>query len=124
MACAAAYGDVSLLGVQYQQDDVYPEYVCLWRDRNYPTSCGPDMEGANACVFLKNDGASAVTLDDVDLETYSLDSALKFKDENGHYCNSIWYRWDNPPAALLNTGEPAWYKMDPASIPAGFGAQS
>jgi len=119
LACTAASADVSLLGVQYQEDNPYTEYLCYWHDRNYPTSCSTDHPGANLHVYLKNDGGSAVTLDDVDLETYSLDYALKQKWQGDHDCNSIWFRWDNPPDAILNAGEPAWYRMDPVSIPAG-----
>jgi len=119
LACAAASADVSLLGVQYQEDDPYTEYLCLWHDRNYPTSCGVDLPGANAHVFIKNDGASAVTLDDVSLAGYGLTYALKEATYNDHIVNSIWIRWDDPPQDLLNAGEPAWFKMDPKSIPAG-----
>ncbi|MGQ9649757.1 MAG: immunoglobulin domain-containing protein [Phycisphaerae bacterium] len=60
-----------------------------------------------------------MTLDDVILAGYSLKSILKMKDLNGHITHSIWFYWDNPPAEILDAGEPAWYKMDPASIPAG-----
>ncbi len=116
-----AGGAVSLLGVQYQEDDlaIYTEFQCFWKDSNYPTSCGVPLPGANLHVFIKNDGTSAVTLDDVTLINYSLKSILKRNDLNGHLANSIWFYWDNPPQDILNAGEPAWYKMDPASIPAG-----
>ena len=119
MTCTIAIADVSLLGLQYQEDEPFTEYLCLWHDRDYPTSCGVDLPGANLHVFLKNDGASSVTLDDVTLAGYSLDTVLKYKALGDHHCNSIWYYWDNPPDAILDAGEPAWYKMDPASIPAG-----
>ncbi|MBI4582069.1 MAG: hypothetical protein HY718_20400, partial [Planctomycetes bacterium] len=122
MGGAEARAAVTLLGVQYQQDDPFPEYLCYWHDRNYPTSCGATYPGANAHVFIKNDGASAVTLDDVVLATYGLKYSLKQADYNGHIANSIWIRYDNPPQALLDAGEPAWYKMDPASVPAGGSA--
>ncbi len=119
IAVTVASADVSLLGTQYQQDDPLSEYLCYWHDRNYPTSCGATYPGANAHVFIKNNGASAVTLDDVVLNTYGLTYVLKQADYNGHIANSIWIRYDNPPQALLDAGEPAWFKMDPASIPAG-----
>ncbi|HLE70492.1 MAG TPA: hypothetical protein VJH87_12485, partial [Vicinamibacteria bacterium] len=61
VAGAAASAEVTLLGVQYRQDNPYSEYLCLWHDRNYPTSCGADVVGANVHVYLRNDGASSVT---------------------------------------------------------------
>ena len=119
IVCTVANGAVELLGVQYQQDDPFTEYLCFWHDRSYPTYCGIDLPGANLHVYIKNSGTSAVTLDDATLAGYSLSYALKEADYNGHITNSIWIRWDNPPQDILDAGEPAWYKMDPASIPAG-----
>lgn len=119
IACATANAAVSLLGVQYQEDDPFTEYQCFWKDSSYPTSCGVPLPGANLHVLLKNDGTSAVTLDDVILAGYNLKSILKQNDLNGHITNSIWFYWDNPPQSVLDAGEPSWYKMDPQSIPAG-----
>lgn len=129
MCCAAAflpepvYGAVSLLGVQYQQDDPLTEFQCYWKNTSYPTSCGVPLPGANLHVFIRNDGTSAVTLDSVSLVGYSLKTILKEQSLNGHITNSIWFYWDNPPQAILDAGEPAWYKLDPVSIPAGGAGQ-
>ncbi|GMU20842.1 MAG: hypothetical protein AMXMBFR13_09380 [Phycisphaerae bacterium] len=117
--CGAGNAAVSLLGVQYQQDEPFPEYQCFWKDRDYPASCGIALNGANLHVFLKNDGTSAVTLDDAFLAGHSLKYALRQLSLNDHITNSIWFRWDNPPQDILDAGEPAWFKMDPKSVPAG-----
>ena len=119
VACAAVNGAVSLLGVQYQQDDPYTEYLCYWHDANYPTGCGADVVGSNVHVYLKNDGASEVTIEDVYLEGYSLKTVIEQKMENDHKCYSIYYHWDNPPQAILDAGEPVWFRADPNPIPAG-----
>ena len=36
IACSVAHAGVTVLGVQYQQDNPYPEFQCIWHDRNYP----------------------------------------------------------------------------------------
>ncbi|MEP0843842.1 MAG: hypothetical protein HRF43_14150, partial [Phycisphaerae bacterium] len=110
---------VTLLGVQYQPDLPYVEHQCIWHDRNYPTSCGTVVVGANAYVFIRNTGSSAVTVSDVTLAGTSLQYALKAKGD----ANSIFYRWTNPPQALLDAGEPVWYKADPNPVPAGGSAR-
>ncbi len=111
---------VTLLGVQYQQDDPFSEYQCYYNDKNYPTSCSVSLLGANAHVFIKNEGTSAVTLDDVNFAGYGLVYALREKALGDHICNSLWFRWwPTLPQDIVAAGEPAWYKMDPASIPAG-----
>ena len=124
VAGAAASAEVTLLGVQYRQDNPYSEYLCLWHDRNYPTSCGADVVGANVHVYLRNDGASSVTVTDVTLAGYSLNKILRERVEGKHPpLHSIYYYWDNPPQDILDAGEPVWYKADPATIPPSGVAQ-
>ena len=124
MAGAAASAEVTQLGVQYQQDNPYSEYQCLWSDRNYPTSCGGPIVGANVHVYLRNDGASAVSVSDVTLAGYSLNKILRAKSVGDHLpLRSIYHYWDNPPQDILDAGEPIWYKADPATIPPGGVAQ-
>ncbi len=119
----AADGAVTLLGVQYQQDELFPEYNCIWHDRNYPTSCSGTYLGGNAHVYLRNDGASPVTVNDVTLAGYSLKTVIKMNTSQ-HNFSSIYYYWDNPPQAILSAGEPVWYKADPSTIPPGGVAQA
>lgn len=121
---STAVAAVTLLGTNYQQDNPFSEYLCLWSDRNYPTACAPERVGANVHVFLRNDGASAVSVSDMTLAGYSLNDAIKLKDNNGHQTYSIYFRWDNPPQDILDTGEPVWFKCDPSTIPAGGSAHA
>lgn len=53
---------VQVLGVQFQQDELFPEYNCIWHDKDYPTSCSGTNLGGNVHVYLKNIGASLVTI--------------------------------------------------------------
>ncbi|MGQ9649756.1 MAG: hypothetical protein ACUVXJ_06585 [Phycisphaerae bacterium] len=53
VSCVSANGAVALLGVQYQEDDPFTEYLCFWHDRDYPTSCGVDLPGANLHVLSR-----------------------------------------------------------------------
>ena len=128
VAGGMAFTDVSasltVLGVKFQQDNPYSEYQCLWHDRNYPSSCGAEVVGANVHVYLRNDGASPVTVNDVTLAGYSLKKILRSKVQGSHPpLHSIYFYWDNPPQAILDAGEPVWYKADPATIPPGGVAQ-
>ena len=117
--CTTANAAVSLLGVQYQQDEPFTEYLCLWHDRNYPTDCQVDVVGAHAHVFIKNDGVSAVSINDVTLAGYSLDTVIKYRLYNDHPTHSIHHYWENPPQTIIDAGEPVWFKGDPSTIPAG-----
>ena len=128
VAGGLAFTDVTasltVLGVQYQQDNPYPEYQCLWHDGNYPASCGTEVVGANVHVYLRNDGASPVRVDDVTLAGFSLKKILRGKQVGDHpLLRSIYFYWDNPPQAILDAGEPVWYRADPATIPPGGVAQ-
>ena len=118
LVCSTAGAAVTLLGVQYQQDNPYSEYRCWYHYGNYPTSCGVDVVGCNVHVFLKNTGASSVTVSDVTLAGYSLKTVLK-RNANFHDAASIFFYWDNPPQAVFDAGEPVWYRADPNPIPAG-----
>jgi hypothetical protein len=109
---------IVVLGVQYQQDNPYPEYNCWYRYGGYPTSCDSSVTGAYVHVFLKNNGGSSVTMNDVTLAGYSLKTVLK-RDPNLNDSASIYYYWDDPPQAIFNAGEPVWYRLDPNPIPPG-----
>ncbi len=112
------HGAVEVLGVQYQQDNPYPEYQCWYRYGNYPTTCHSTYVGANAHVFLKNTGASSVTISDVSLGVHSLNNILK-RDATLRDTASIYYKWSEPPQDVFDMGEPVWYRADPNPIPAG-----
>jgi hypothetical protein len=118
LACAAAHAAVQVIGAQYQPDQLFPEYDCLWHDRNYPTSCSANISGCHLHVFIKNTGGGSVTVSDVTVKGYSLETILK--DGNISGARSIYYYWDNPPADVVTAvGEPVWYKANPKAIPAG-----
>jgi len=118
LLCADVKAAVTVLGVQYQQDELFPEYNCIWHDKNYPTSCSGTYLGGNVHVYLKNTGPSSVTITDVTLAGYSLLTVLKL-DANVHDANSIFFYWDSPPADIIAAGEPVWFKGDPKTIAAG-----
>ncbi len=125
LAGPAANAAVTLLGAQYRPDQRFPEYDCFWHDSNYPTSCQTNGIGATVHVYVKNTGASAVTINDATLEGYSLVTVIKMSTDgwNPDLQNSIYFYWDNPPQDILNAGEPVWYRFDPPTIPAGGVAQ-
>ncbi len=110
---------IEIIGVQYQPDAAFPEYNCYWSNSDYPTSCPDRPLGCNVHVYLRNTGGSSVTVSDMTLAGYSLNTVIKYDEYNGHHPYSIYFYWDNPPQAILDAGEPIWYKGDPAPIPAG-----
>jgi hypothetical protein len=112
-SCPAA---VQVIGVQYREDQVFSEYDCFWHDGNYPTSCQTNQHGATVHVYLKNTGASGVTINDATVAGHSLQTVIAMSD-NGQ--SSIYFHWDNPPSDILNAGEPVWWRFDPPTIPAG-----
>ena len=116
--CTTANAAVTLLGVQYQEDNPYSEYLCYWHSSGYPTSCGGDLVGCNVHAYLKNDGGASVTVDDVTVAGYSLNTILE-ENVGVHDAYSIFFHWDNPPQAIFDAGEPVWYKAVPNPIPAG-----
>lgn len=118
-----ASAQIAILGVQYQQDEPYPEFNCLWSDSGYPTNCPGRAPGCNVHVYLKNTGASAMTIDDVTLAGNSLTTILPAA-TNYHESRSIFYHWDDPPQAIFDAGEPVWFKADPAAVPPGGVAQA
>ena len=109
---------VDIIGVQYQQDELFPEFNCIWHDKDYPTSCSGTYLGGNLHVYLKNTGASSITFTDATLAGYNLNTVLK---ENVTQSNarSVHYYWLTPPADITAAGVPVWWKGDPSSIPAG-----
>ncbi len=122
LACPGANAAVSILGVQYQQDKYFPEDYCLWHDRQYPGPCSINLNtGQVVKVFLKNTGASSVTVSDVTLAGRSMSHDIRQVTQGDNYPASIYFA--NLPSGDLqtdvNAGEPVWYKADPATIPAG-----
>jgi hypothetical protein len=126
LACSDASAAVTVIGVQYQQDKLFPEDYCLWHDRQYPGPCSGSLTGQVVKVFLKNTGGSSVTVSDVTLAGRSMSHDIRQTTQGNNYPASIYFA--NLSAADLNTltnaGEPVWHKADPATIPAGGVAQA
>jgi len=122
----AANAGVAVLGVQYQQDELFPEYNCIWHDKNYPTSCSGTYLGGNLHVYVKNTGDSSISITNTTLAGYSLETVLKLN-VTQHEARSVFYYWENPytEAPLLRAaGVPVWYKGDPHVIAPGAVGQA
>src|SRR5689334_16169032 len=82
---------LQVLGVQYQQDELFPEYNCLWHDKDYPAQpCPGTYLGGNVHVYVKNTGGSSVSITDVQLAGYSLTTILPVN-VSAHNANSIYF---------------------------------
>jgi len=126
LTSASADAAISVLGTQYQPDQYFPEFNCYWNASAYPGPCRTPILGATIHLYVKNTGASAVTINDAMLGPYSLKTIIK-KSTRGNINpdeqNSIYFYWDDPPADVIAMGEPVWYRFDPPTIPAGGVAQ-
>ena len=121
-AAAPLMAQVTVIGVQYRADQPFLEHDCFWDAASYPTSCPPANPLSTAHVFLRNAGASPVTMQDVVFAGESLAEILVLHFQVvKRQPASIWL--DNLSAPRLNAlvaaGEPVWYKMDPAVLPPG-----
>jgi len=140
MIFRSASAEVSLVGVQYRTDHPFPEYECFWHDggyndgpeSQYPNTCGPSSPmGASVHLFLKNNGAVNVPLQNVQLAGVNLSQALYIFDQsqnNAHPASIYLARSGGLITAqqfqdLVDAGEPVWYKFEPGTIPAGGVAQ-
>jgi len=126
--CAAARADVTILGVQYRPDRAFPEHECFWHQSQFPGPCGPSSPmGATVHVYLRNDGSSSVTVQDMLLAGLSLEMALKEEEQVvKRHPRSIWFEHLTPEQlqTLVDAGEPVWYKADPPTIAPGTTAQA
>ena len=117
LACRGANAEVTILGAQYHPDQMFP-FGCYWSPDTYP-NCPTIVGGATVHVYIKNTGASAVTINDANLAGYSLTTAIKTNTLASDLSSIYYYYGQNPPADILAAGTPVWYIADPTSIPAG-----
>ena len=77
--CAGANAALTVIGVQYQQDQMFPEFDCYWNGGGYPTFCPTNYPGVNLHVYVKNTGASSATITDATLTSadYSLAAVIE-----------------------------------------------
>ncbi len=125
LSCLSTHAALTVIGTQYRMDRLYREFDCYWNFWADPSGCPTNAPGATVYVYVKNTGASAVTIDDANLAGYSLKTVIKtsLANYNPQRQASIYFYWDNPPQDILDAGEPVWWKADPATVPAGGVAQ-
>ena len=81
LACGGAHAQVTILGAQYHPDQMFP-FGCYWNPDAYP-NCPTIVGGATVHVYIKNTGASAVTINDATLAGYSLTTVIKTETGSG-----------------------------------------
>ncbi|MCX8090310.1 MAG: immunoglobulin domain-containing protein [Verrucomicrobiae bacterium] len=116
---------VQVIGTQYNQDRLFPEFNCYYSHRNYPNCPTAFRAGATAFVYVRNPGPGSVTISDATLAGYSLQTVIKKSTAswNPKEQNSIFFYWDNPPQDIIDAGEPVWWKADPPTVPVNGVAQ-
>jgi hypothetical protein len=130
---ASAADAIRALGTAWKPDIPFPEYTGFWGgESNDPEHPGGGLHAADAGasggtlhVFLRNDGREPLSIADVLLDGSSLKECLAFSDQRNKRKPASIYFANLPPDrldALIRSGEPVWYKIDPASItPGGIG---
>jgi len=121
LACVSAKAALQVIGAQYCEDQLFPEFYCYYSSGNYPTSCPDFQPGATVYVYVKNTGASSEAISDATIANYSLKTVIKtsLANYNPDQQASIYFYWDNPPQQILDAGEPVWWKADPTTVPVG-----
>jgi len=135
LCCAlSASAALEVLDAYYRPDAALPQFNYLWNSGYKPGDDPPNyiLSGA-LCVYLRNTGPSAVTIDDVLLEYVSLERAFGCKPAKTYrdglaYACSIHIPSADPITSaerqtLIDAGEPVWYRVDPETISAGETAE-
>jgi len=134
----AARGEVTVLGAWYRADTPFPEFMPLWyegiSDRD-PILAGERYAtegiplGSSIHVYLHNGGGEPAEAGDILFEGTSLSKAVASDESRGNKyerASSIFFGDLSPDERqrLISAGEPVWWRIDPAVIPAGGVAEA
>lgn len=117
----------------YMPDEPFPQFMHLWLETFSavgPTEDWPPNKGSNVPlggfvhVYVSNPLKQAVRVQDVMLEGLSLKESVAISEDKkaaGIHPASIYFSKKSKADVdkLVSLGEPQWWKVDPAEIPAG-----
>lgn len=127
-------GAVQIIDAFLVADRPFPEFVQYWSDLEpgeWAAAAARERQrvlGGYIHIYVKNDTAQPVTIDDVLLQGISLKRAIAYSSQRKYkkvtYAASIYFA--NLSKAeretLINAGEPVWWKVDPSQIKPGESA--
>ena len=114
LACDAANAQLTVIGTQFQPNQIFPEFAAFWHEDSYPTGPYPtDIPGATVHVYVKNIGASPVTISDATLAGYSLATPSRHKAVGAATLTSAAsiIAGEAPSGRLIAAGPPVWYRL-------------
>lgn len=137
--CATAQGasPLELMDAQYRADEAFPQFDALWgggtsaADNALHNGAGvPRFAlGGYLHVYVRNAGAQAVSISDVEMDGISLNEAIAFSDQRKFkkvtYAASIYFSKlpKEQIDRLIALGEPVWYRAQPSEIGPGQSAE-
>lgn len=114
----AASAAIVVLDATFHSDRMLPEFNSFWKS-NY--KWGDVIPASNAggalCVYLHNNGASSVNINDLTINGQSLTAAMKCTEEL-FYCDKA-ACGTGTNATMVAAGEPLWWRVSQNPIPAG-----
>ncbi len=126
VACGA-----QVLDAFFVADRPFPEFVHYWSDlapEEWSTAAERESRrtlGGYIHVYVRNDAADRVSIEDVCLQGISLKQAIAFSGQRKFkkvaQAASIFFSKlsDSERGVLVAAGEPVWYKIDPITVESG-----
>ena len=128
-AASPALAALEVLDSFYRPDRALPEFHYLWQSSFRPGNDPPNYQLSGALlVYLKNTGASAVTVDDIWLQNISMKQWMvckpskTYRDGLAYACSiHIPIQTPTPPdrQTLIDAGEPIWFRVHPGTVAPG-----
>lgn len=120
-----AAGALEVLEATYRPDRILPEHNIFWKNYQWGDTPVDYAPSGALCVYLRNTGASAVTVSDVTVNGQGLVDGIRCRTDKLYRCNmqacSIYYQGTR--TILANAGDTIWWRANPNPIPAGGTAE-
>lgn len=118
LCATASLGAVVIVDAAYRVDRMFPEFYSFWKSSyKWGDSVPASNPGASLCVYLHNNGTSAVTVSDISINGQSLSSAMRCSDDLFYCSKQACGTGTN--ATMVAAGEPLWWRVSQNPIPAG-----
>lgn len=121
-AVASSFADVEIVDAFWQPDQPFPQFSQFWSDGALPTDAPEPKLGGGVYVYIRNNQAQPIAVNDVLIDGISLNRAIapsdkrKFKKTilaaNIHFSNLSTSDRDK----LIALGEPVWWRAEPESV--------
>ena len=121
-----AWAAIEVLDAYFRPDRMLPEWNYFFSSSYKPGDVIPNRTpGGSVCVYLRNTGGTSVTIDDFVINGTGLKNGIRCKEDKTYRCDlmacSVYY--PHAKQALIDAGEPVWWRVDPNPIPPGGTAE-